>query len=45
MFGIPKEGFGFTNNPHVLLSAPSFDTAAITVSCPTTETTIHLIYK
>jgi uncharacterized protein (DUF2141 family) len=45
MFGIPKEGFGFTNNPHVLLSAPSFDTAAIQVACPTTETTIHLIYK
>jgi uncharacterized protein (DUF2141 family) len=45
MFGIPKEGFGFSNNPKVLLSAPSFDTAAITVACPTTETTIHLIYK
>ena len=45
MFGIPKEGFGFSNNPHVMLSAPSFDTAAIPVACPTTETTIHLIYK
>jgi uncharacterized protein (DUF2141 family) len=45
MFGIPKEGFGFTNNPHVMLTAPSFDTAAIPVTCPTTETTIHLIYK
>ncbi|MGA7157245.1 MAG: DUF2141 domain-containing protein [Acidobacteriaceae bacterium] len=45
MFGIPKEGFGFTNNPKVFLSAPSFDTAAMQVSCPTTETTIHLIYK
>ena len=45
MFGIPKEGFGFTNNPHVILSPPSFDTAAIPVACPTTETTIHLIYK
>jgi uncharacterized protein (DUF2141 family) len=45
MFGIPKEGFGFSNNPKVLLSAPSFDTAAIPVACPTTETTIHLIYK
>ena len=45
MFNIPKEGFGFSNNPKVLLSAPSFDTAAIPVACPTTETTIHLIYK
>jgi uncharacterized protein (DUF2141 family) len=45
MFGIPKEGFGFSNNPHVVLSAPSFDTAAMQVACPTTETTIHLIYK
>jgi uncharacterized protein (DUF2141 family) len=45
LFGIPKEGFGFTNNPKVVLSAPSFDTAAIPVACPTTETTIHLIYK
>lgn len=45
LFGIPKEGFGFSNNPKVVLSAPSFDTAAIPVACPTTETTIHLIYK
>jgi uncharacterized protein (DUF2141 family) len=45
MFGIPKEGFGFSNNPKVFLSAPSFDTAAMQVACPTTETTIHLIYK
>ena len=45
MFGIPKEGFGFVNNPKVTLSAPSFDKAAIEVRCPVTETTIHLIYK
>jgi len=45
MFHIPKEGFGFSNNPKVLLSPPSFDTAAMPVACPTTETTIHLIYK
>ncbi len=44
-FGIPKEGFGFSNNPHVLLTAPSFNTAAMQVTCPTTEATIHLIYK
>ena len=45
MLGWPKEGFGFSNNPKVNLSAPSFDTAAMQVSCPVTETTIHLIYK
>jgi uncharacterized protein (DUF2141 family) len=43
--GIPKEGFGFANNPHVGLSAPSFDKAVVHVTCPATETTIHLIYK
>lgn len=45
MIGWPKEGFGFSNNPKVNLSAPSFDTAAMQVTCPATETTIHLIYK
>lgn len=43
--GIPKEGFGFANNPRVALSAPSFNTAAIHVSCPLTRIEIHLIYK
>lgn len=43
--GIPKEGFGFSNNPKVSLSAPSFDAAAMQVTCPVTETMIHLIYK
>lgn len=43
--GIPKEGFGFANNPKVLLSAPPFQTAAIQVSCPLTQIEIHLIYK
>ena len=45
MIGWPKEGFGFSNNPKVNLSAPSFDTAAMQINCPFTETTIHLIYK
>jgi len=43
--GFPKEGFGFSNNPHVGLSAPGFEAAAMQVTCPATETTIHLIYK
>lgn len=43
--GIPKEGFGFANNPHVMLSAPAFQTASVEVGCPATEIEIHLIYK
>ncbi|HEY2472204.1 MAG TPA: DUF2141 domain-containing protein [Terracidiphilus sp.] len=44
-FGIPKEGFGFANNPHVGLSAPPFNAALVHVTCPVTDITIHLIYK
>lgn len=43
--GIPKEGFGFSNNPAVHLSAPSFDAAATQITCPATELLVHLIYK
>jgi uncharacterized protein (DUF2141 family) len=45
LIGIPKEGFGFANNPHVGLSAPAFRLAVIHVKCPTTETNIHLQYR
>jgi uncharacterized protein (DUF2141 family) len=45
MFGWPKEGFGFANNPHVGLSAPPFDQAIARVTCPATDITIHIIYK
>lgn len=43
--GIPKEGFGFANNPRVLMSAPSFEAASTQVSCPETDLDIRLIYK
>jgi uncharacterized protein (DUF2141 family) len=43
--GIPKEGFGFSNNPKVHLTAPGFDTASAEISCPTTDMQIHLVYK
>ena len=43
--GIPKEGFGFANNPRVLLTPPNFDTAAFEVTCPATDLRIRLIYK
>lgn len=45
LLGIPKEGFGFANNPRVLMSAPSFRTASTRVSCPETRLDIRLIYK
>lgn len=44
-FGIPREGFGFANNPRVVLSAPAFQAARIHVGCPATDITIHLQYK
>lgn len=44
-FGIPKEGFGFANNPHVSLGPASFRAALVHVTCPVTNITIHLIYK
>jgi uncharacterized protein (DUF2141 family) len=42
---VPKEGFGFANNPHVFLAAPPIDKATISVTCPSTTTEVHLIYK
>jgi uncharacterized protein (DUF2141 family) len=45
LIGIPKEGFGFANNPHVGLSSPPFPSAVVHVGCPVTETTIHLQYR
>jgi uncharacterized protein (DUF2141 family) len=45
LFRVPKEGFGFANNPHVTFSPPSFDAAAIQVTCPETTIKIGLIYK
>jgi uncharacterized protein (DUF2141 family) len=45
IFGFPKEGFGFANNPHVGLRAPAFQVAVLHVTCPVTETKIHIVYK
>lgn len=45
MFGWPKEGFGFANNPHVGISPPAFREAMVHVTCPVTVTDIHIIYK
>lgn len=45
LFGIPKEGFGFANNPHVGWGPPPFKAALVAVSCPATEITIHIQYR
>jgi uncharacterized protein (DUF2141 family) len=43
--GIPTEGFGFANNPRVLLTAPPFAQASVDVTCPVTEISVKMIYK
>jgi uncharacterized protein (DUF2141 family) len=45
LLGIPKEGFGFANNPHVFFSAPSFKAATVNVGCPATNINVKMIYK
>jgi uncharacterized protein (DUF2141 family) len=45
LFGFPKEGFGFANNPHVGFGPPPFRAAVVHVQCPVTETGIHIVYK
>jgi uncharacterized protein (DUF2141 family) len=45
LLGIPKEGFGFANNPRVVFSAPPFRAAVVHVHYPVTETTIHMQYR
>jgi len=44
-FGIPKEGFGFANNPRVMLGPAAFKDSLVKVTCPVTETIIHIQYK
>ncbi|MGB3297823.1 MAG: DUF2141 domain-containing protein [Phormidesmis sp.] len=43
-FGIPKEGFGFSQNPVIQIKAPDFSEAAVVVVGPDTTTQIELIY-
>lgn len=43
-FGIPEEGFGFSQNPVIQTKAPSFSEAAVVVVGPETTTQIELIY-
>jgi len=43
--GIPKEGFGFANNPHIGWGPAPFKEALVHVACPVTEINIHMLYK
>lgn len=42
--GIPKEGYGFSNNAKATLSVPSFDDAKFKVSTQTTHLKIKMEY-
>jgi len=43
-FGIPTEGFGFSNNPRVRFAPPSFMDARVLFTPQLPSTTIHLRY-
>ena len=40
--GIPKEGFGFSNNARILLGPPSFDNAKFEIQSGTKDTRISI---
>ena len=42
--GIPKEGYGFSNNPPTKLSAPKFDACSFSFERPDMEVVIKLRY-
>ncbi len=44
LFGIPKEGFGFSRNPRVRTRAPRFDEAALALSSANNNIQIRLKY-
>jgi uncharacterized protein (DUF2141 family) len=45
LFGWPREGFGFSNNPHIGMGPPPFRETLLHVGCPVTQTAIHVVYK
>ncbi len=42
--GLPREGFGFSNDARPVFSAPGFDAAAVTLKAPKTRIKITLAY-
>lgn len=43
-FGIPREGFGFSNNPRILFSAPKLKSVRLAVNGPGATTRIRMRY-
>jgi uncharacterized protein (DUF2141 family) len=41
-FGVPQEKYGFSNNPKIYFSPPSFDKSAIELKSESKQVTIHL---
>jgi uncharacterized protein (DUF2141 family) len=44
VFGIPKEGFGFSRNPAIKTRAPRFNETAFALSTPTAQIQIQMKY-
>ena len=44
LFGVPKEGFGFSKNPKIVFSAPSFSDCSFRIGSETKQLSIKLIY-
>ena len=44
MFGLPAEGYGFSNNPSTFLGLPAFDSVRMQVPRSETETSVRLKY-
>jgi uncharacterized protein (DUF2141 family) len=44
LFGKPKQGYGFSNNPSSMFGAPSFDSAAFTYSSGALHVPVRLSY-
>ena len=42
--GLPREGFGFSNDARPVFSAPGFEAAAVTLKAPRTRIKISLAY-
>jgi len=43
--GLPREGFGFSRNPRVGMSAPKFDECSFIVDTTIVELSVEVIYK
>ncbi|RYZ88061.1 MAG: DUF2141 domain-containing protein, partial [Proteobacteria bacterium] len=44
VMGIPREGFGFSNNPRVMVGAPKFEKTAVNITGAKTDIPITVKY-